>query len=204
MRTAMIEQMAERVAAWIVRNDPDSTQNYDVFVYVIQCTIGLLFANGILLIIAAFLGLPLQALLWIVFYNALRFFIGGSHANTFFFCILGGTIFAVLCAVATNYLVNYPIILIVEIVFSLIVTFFVAPVVHQNRLMTEEHIQKNHRTAKIIVVVEIAAIILFYFALEPWVSHSAGLGMFSAAVLCVVGKAANKKVKSESSSEGLF
>lgn len=189
----MIKTVSEKIAKWIVCNDPDNADNYEVFVYVAQSAIGLLLSNAILLTIAAIIGLPLQALLWAVFYNALRFFIGGGHAKTFFLCMLGGTIFAVLCVVATNYLVSSPIFLVVEVGISIAVTFWVAPVVHENRLMTVEHINKNHRTGKMIVIIESALVVLFYFVFVPWVAHSAGLGMLSAAVLCIIGKLTAKK-----------
>lgn len=193
----MINNLSERLAQWIIRNDPDSTDDYDLFVYVIQCAFGLVLANGILLIISCIIGMPLQAVLWIIFYNALRFFIGGSHASSLFWCILGGTIFALLCVITADFLASFPVTIPIEIGVSIITTFFVAPIVHPNRLISDEKIKKNHRTGKAIVIIESTVIVLFYFFTEPWIAQSASLGMFTAAVLCIIGKLSSNKTETK-------
>lgn len=183
-----MEHLSKRIAAWIVSNDPDSSDKYDILVYALQCLFGTVMANGALLIVAALIGKPFEAVSWIVFYNALRLHIGGSHAKTFARCFLGGTIYGILCIIVIASIDRFSFLLVIEAIVSVAATFFVAPVVHPNRLLSEGQIAKKHRLGKQIVLLECALILVFYFCFAPWLAHSAALGMFSAALLCVIGK----------------
>lgn len=187
-----MEKFSEKVATWIITNDPDSADNYDVFVYTIQCLCGTVLSYGVLLILAAIIGMPLEAISWIIFYNALRLHIGGSHASTFARCFTGGTIYGTLCIISVIYLDQFPILLVLEAIISIIATFFVAPVIHPNRLVSEEQIAKKHRLGKQIVLLECGLILVFHLCFAPWLAHSAALGMFSAALLCIIGKLQQK------------
>ncbi|MDO5548431.1 MAG: accessory gene regulator B family protein [Eubacteriales bacterium] len=189
-----MEKLSEKIATWIITNDPDSRDKYEIFVYTLQCLFGNVMANGALLILGAILGKPLEAVSWILFYNALRLHIGGSHAKTFARCFLGGTIYGVLCIAIIPYLDTYTVLLALAAIISVITTFWVAPVIHPNRLMSESQISKKHRLGKQIVFVECVLILVFYLCFPPWLAHSAALGMFSAALLCIIGKLQQKSV----------
>ena len=191
----MIYKMSLRFADWIIKHHPDYLKEYDVFVYVFQCLIESFIANGILIIIAFIIGMPIYALIWIIFYHALRVYIGGNHAETFLGCVLGGTFFSVVNILAIPYLSKYSLLLLFETGLSIFVTFFFAPVIHPNRLVSESVKKKRHTKAKIIVFVESGLVALFYLIFEHSVAHSAALGMLTASILCIVGKYTNKKAK---------
>lgn len=183
-----MEKFSNKVADWIVKYNPDSLEQYDIYVYAVQCICGFLLSNGIILGIATVLHFPLQAFIWLVFYNCLRFFIGGSHAQTFKVCLAGGTVFSLACIAAATYLTPINILLMLEIIFCVWVVYFIAPVIHENRSLSKRQIIRKHRIGKVIVMIECLTIYIFYHYCGGKLAHSAALGMFAAALLCLIGK----------------
>lgn len=191
----MIYNLSVKVVDWIVKNDPESTAKHEELVYILQCLIERLISYGVLFTVAFIIGMPLQALVWTAFYTLLRFHIGGSHAETYLGCLISGTIFTIGCVLAVPFLAQFPILLVFETLFSIIVTFKVAPVVHPNKYLSPENTIKKHKHGKILVLVETAAVALLYVFCVPWVSQCAALGMCMASVFCVIGKLQYSKTK---------
>lgn len=131
----LAEKLANRVVEWIIRYNPDSRDKYDIFIYAIECMCGFVFSNGLILSISFLLRMPLQAIIGLVFHNSLRFYIGGSHAESFGVCLAGGIFFSSVCIVMAKYLEVKFFFLQIEIVFCIIITYFIAPVIHPNRLL---------------------------------------------------------------------
>lgn len=183
-----MEKMANKIADWIIQNNPSTQDKRVIFVYAIECLCGFIFSNGLVLLIASLLKLPLQAFIWLIFYNSLRFYIGGSHAKNFMLCLAGGTFFSVICILAVKYLVKIKFLIPIEIIFSILVTYIVAPVMHPNRSLSVTHIRKKHRVGKIIVIIQSVIICFGYNVVDIMFAHSAALGMFVAAFLCFWGR----------------
>lgn len=189
-----MEKMANKLTDWIIKNDPDSADQREVLIYVLQCSFGMLLANCLFLIIAAIMSMALQAVIWTLFYNALRFYIGGFHAKTFLGCLTGGTLFSLLCLTAVNYITGLPVVvLFILIAGSILITFFAAPVIHPNRRMSGRKIKHNHSIAKLIVLIESFAIVMMYLFWNDWAAYSALMGVLMACILCLTGKILEKK-----------
>jgi Membrane protein putatively involved in post-translational modification of the autoinducing quorum-sensing peptide len=183
-----MEQLSKRIAAWIIKNNPESEESYDVFVYTLECLWGLIMANGILLFVCSFFHMGKHAVIWSLFYNALRFYIGGSHAKTFSRCIIWGTLFSVLCVLVVPSMQSFPFLLVIEVLFGVYVTYHIAPVIHANRMVSLEHRRRLHAYGKRVVIVESLLIMGFYIGGKLWVAHSAAMGILMASILCVIGK----------------
>lgn len=184
----MVEKLANKVADWVIENNPDSQDKYEIYIYAVECICGFVFSNGIVLAISIFINLPIQAVIWLVFYNSLRFYIGGSHAKNFGTCLAGGTFFSMICIIASEYLIESIVFLFIEVICSIMITYFIAPVMHPNRSLSRTQIEKRHWIGKVIVIVESLAIFLIYNILDIKLAQAAALGMFAAAVLCLIGK----------------
>lgn len=146
------------------------------------------FSNGLVLFFAIWLDFLSETVIWLLFYNSLRFFIGGNHAKTFIRCLVGGTLFSIVCISLTKTLVGIKGVLLFECIFSILVTFFLSPVVHPNRALSQIEIERKSKIGKVIVLAETILVIIISNAWNTNLGQSAALGMTSAAALCVLGK----------------
>lgn len=184
----MVEKFAIKVSNWIIKYNPENQDNYDLFVYAIECMCGFLFSNGSVLILASIIHLPLQAFIWLIFYNSLRFYIGGCHAKSFELCLIGGTLFSMACVIVANYSVKSVFFLQVQIFFSIFITFFIALVMHPNRSLSKKQLIQKRYTGKAIVIIESLVINFIFITFGIELAYSAALGMSAAAFLCLIGK----------------
>ena len=187
----MITRTANKWADWLVANGAEP-ESHEIIVYGIECAFNEVIANLIVFAIAFIIHMPLEMLVWQVFWLILRVNLGGHHAKSHFACIAYSTLLAVVCVLLVPVIVAVPVLIPIEILFSLFIAFFVAPSIHPNRLVSEERIIKIKKRGRVICVAESVIIIALYFTCPAWVSHVAALGVFSAAILCLIGKFTNR------------
>lgn len=183
----MIHTFATVWANFLIRNGANK-ENKEILIYGMEAAINEILANIIVFSIAFILHVPLEMLIWQIFWLVLRVNLGGHHANSHWACLTYSTVLAVGCVLLLPYITMWTWILPIEIILSLIVAFFIAPFIHPNRLSSEKHKLQVKKRGKIIALVESILIIIFYFIFPLWVAQVAALGMFSAAVLCIIGK----------------
>ncbi len=184
----MLDKLANRIADHLIK-DGASANDKEIIVYGIECTLNEIISNIIVFAIAFIMGKPLEMLIWQLFWLPLRVNIGGHHANSHIVCLIYSTLLAVGCVLLLPFIQDYPWILISEIAVTFVVSFLFAPFIHPNRQSSKAHTARIRRNGKIIAMIEIALIIVFYFTLPIWVSQIAGLGMSAAAILFIIGKA---------------
>ena len=188
----MISKAAAKWADWLVTNGAEP-ESREIIIYGIECAFNEIIANLIVFAIAFIIKMPLEMLVWQVFWLALRINLGGQHAKSHFACIVCSTLLAVVCVLLIPVIVLFPLLILIEILFSISIAFFVAPSIHPNRLISEGRILKVKKRGRVICIAESVIIFVLYFTFPAWVAHVATLGMFSAAVLCLIGKFTNKE-----------
>lgn len=184
----MIQRWVEKWTDWFIRNgaNPDDA---DLLAYGIECLLFEMIANGVAFAIAFLMGMPLEMLIWQLFWLPLHLNLGGHHVSTHLGCLAYSTAYAVACLLILPLVLSFPVLLVIEIALTLTVAFTIAPFVHPNRLASEEHIRRVRKRGKIIALLESFLVFLFFVFFPPWVAHIAGLSILTAAILCIVGKA---------------
>lgn len=182
----MIHTLAEKWANCLAKNGA-ALENRDILIYGIECAINEVLANIIVFTIAFILHIPLEMLIWQIFWLLLRVNLGGHHANSHLTCLIYSTVLAVGCVLILPYISAYSWLLLIEIVVTLIVAFFFAPFIHPNRLISKEHKERVRKHGKITAVIECILIVIFYFIFPSWVAQVAAIGMFAATVMCILG-----------------
>lgn len=191
----MITKLAHRWADWLVQNGADA-DNRDVFIYGFECMLNEVIATVLVFAIAFIIGRPLEMLIWQVFWLPFRINLGGHHASSHFWCIFYSTALAVGCVLLVPLIQHYDFLIWIELAFSIFVAFVFAPVIHPNRLVSDERRRKFKKDGRIICVIEAAIIAALFFFAPAWLTHTAAIGMSSAAALCLIGKFTTPKVAS--------
>lgn len=132
-------------------NTIDNKEYYEVILYGLEIAIST-FVNMILVIsFAIVLGIPLETLVFCIFFMPLRFFSGGVHAKShsaciglFLLCELGSIFFSKQVSVV---IVQY-ILIAVLVLFSLLVYFLYAG----KHKKTSEEIRRKHRRLSLVIV----------------------------------------------------
>lgn len=183
----MITALAEAWTSWLIRHGA-SSENREVILYGMIAAINEILANIFVFTIAFLLNVPLEMLIWQIFWLALRVNLGGHHANSHLLCLIESTALAVACVLLLPYIVTYVWLIPAEIAITLIVAFFFSPFIHPNRQASEEHKNRVKKRGRITAVIQTILITLFYIIFPAWVAHISALGMFAATALCVIGK----------------
>lgn len=185
----MINKLANRYVDYLIANGIDS-EDRDVYIYGFECFMSEVVANILVFTIAFIIGKPLEMLIWQVFWLPFRLNLGGIHASNQIRCLIYSTLLAVVCVILAPYLTLLPWLIPIEVLFSIIIAFKIAPVVHPNRLISDKRKHKLKTIGRLLCVIESAIILIVFFASKTdiWFSTIASTGMFSAAVLCLLGK----------------
>lgn len=184
----MIEKLAQKFARWLVNNsDYHSEDDYDVFVYGAECALNEIIAEAIIFALAFLLGVPLEMLVRQLFWIPFRLNSGGFHASSHVLCIVISTILAVTCVFLAKAIVDYSWILFLELILSIVIAFTVAPVVHPNNPVSESNYMRSKKMIRGIAVVESIIIIVLFLTVSKVYASIAVMGMFSAAVFCMMG-----------------
>lgn len=188
----MIEHLAQKWSGWLIEHgaDPD---NRDVMIYGFECALNEITATVLVFAIAFIIGRPLEMLIWQIFWLPFRINLGGHHSNSHLWCIIYSTALAVGCVLLVPLLVLIPWIVWIEIAISIVIAFSIAPVIHPNRLVSDERKTKYKKYGRIICIVESAIIAMLVFTSPTWLAQTAGIGMGSAAILCLIGEFTNPK-----------
>ncbi len=187
----MLERWALKLAdSFIVSGaNPDERE---IYAYAIECLLGSAICYGLLLLLSVIISSFFEMAVWLLFWIPLRLNFGGFHAPTHALCTVLSLILGVGGVLLAKYFMpDLPVIL-VSMAFCILVTFMVAPVLHANKPASESRQKQAKKAVRIVVIVESAAIILFYFIFPRWVSSAATYGVVLTVLFGLLGKAVNK------------
>lgn len=187
----MLERLANKWADLLIAKGADS-ENKEVYAYALESILSNTLSYGILIILAAFLNLVPQMLLFFLFWIPLRSNLGGIHASSQGMCLFLSALFGVGSVLMAVYFIPNIIIIVISLAVCILITFMIAPVVHPNHPVSDERLKHVKKIVRIVILAESALIIILYFVLPHWISS---IGMYStgfAVVFGLLGKLANK------------
>ena len=80
--------MSEKIADWLIGQKAISTGERELYAYAVHCLFSLLYPIAFASVIGAFLGMPIEAVVMIMSFIAVRKFSGGYHADSFGKCLI--------------------------------------------------------------------------------------------------------------------
>lgn len=182
----MISALSQRLVDWLIKNGAESDDR-EVFIYGANAILNEVIMDIMLMVFAFAIGKPLEMLLWIISFMALRAHIGGCHVKSAILCFLLSLAISIGFVLVINYAVVFPFLLAIECVLALIYTFTVAPVLPPKRTLPPSRIRLAKQWGRITVIVEVAAISILHICGLQEASHAVALGMFAAAIFSLVG-----------------
>lgn len=180
----MLTAISEKFAQWLIANgaNPDDEE---IYAYGIECFLSSAITYGSLILLALFLDSLPGMLLWLAFWLALRYFLGGYHASTHWRCYWGSLAVGLINILLFPYLpeVLIPIIVLSGIIF----VFRIAPVTHPHHPLSAPKHKRMRLYARIIILIEAALVLCLYLIFPAW-AKMAALGILSAVFLSILGK----------------
>ena len=183
----MIIKIANTWADWLVTNGADA-DDHDVYVYGAEFILNEFISDFVLILTSLILHKVFEVIVWMIFFTPLRINLGGTHASSHFKCIFSSTILCYICIYISPLVVNYPVIIAVISVISLMTVFKIAPVVHPNHPVSETRMIKSRRLAKFIVCLEVFISTIAYIYFSKSTGCLISVTTFSVCILGIFGK----------------
>lgn len=141
-----------------------SDNEKEVYAYSIEVLLSLLM-NLIILSIAAYvLNKEVHLIIFIMFFSGLRVFAGGYHAKTHIECMCISLSIFLISTMCSTYLKQFgEIILVLGILFSILMVFYLAPSESENKPLSKIDRKKYKLYSRIIVIVLCLIATAFYF-----------------------------------------
>lgn len=140
-----MEYLATKLAHYILEKGIITEDLIEIYQYGFQCFLELSMSTVCSIIIALFLGMLPECLIFFLLYIPIRSFGGGLHMKTYFACFIGSCFILTASLLAVKYL-TIPIPLSFALyLFAAILILFIGPVDHPNR---EVDAQENHTFIK--------------------------------------------------------
>ena len=80
--------MSDKIADWLILQKAITTDERELYAYAVHCLFSLLYPIVFASVIGAFLGMPIEAVVMIMSFIAVRKFSGGYHADSFYKCLI--------------------------------------------------------------------------------------------------------------------
>ena len=98
--------MSEKIADWLIEQKAISTGERELYAYAVHCLFSLLYPIAFASVIGAFLGMPIEAVVMIMSFIAVRKFSGGYHADSFKKCLVLSSIVIIVTLLIGKYIKN--------------------------------------------------------------------------------------------------
>lgn len=163
----MINKISALLSEEIKLRLNSSDNEKEIYTYSIEVLISL-FINLIILTFTAYiLKKQAELIVFIVFFSGLRSFAGGYHAKTHTECIVLSVCLFIISALGNTYFIKYgKIILILEILFSVVMVFTLAPTESENKPLSKKERVKFKKISRIFVAILSVTAICLYFLRE--------------------------------------
>lgn len=167
--------------------DELTDEQYEIYLYGIECLCNELIANLILLIIGIFIHHVYEILVWSFTFVLLRTNIGGYHLHTHRSCVIISTLLGITSPLVNNFFGNLSLVYIIVILLCvLIVIFKIAPVVHPNHPISTKRINYLHKRSMFISTFICACTVLLRYS-YPSFSYAIYTATIEAVILCIMG-----------------
>ena len=129
--------MSEKIADWLIEQKAISTGERELYAYAVHCLFSLLYPIAFASVIGAFLGMPIEAVVMIMSFIAVRKFSGGYHADSFYKCLIISSIVIMTMLQISNYINNNLLFNVIYIASSILLMIF-SPIDSANKRLDND------------------------------------------------------------------
>lgn len=155
--------MSEKIADWLIEQKAISTGERELYAYAVHCLFSLLYPIAFALVIGAFLGMPIEAVVMIMSFIAVRKFSGGYHADSFYKCLIISSIVIMTMLQISNYINNNLLFNVIYIASSILLMIF-SPIDSANKRLDND----DKRFCKKITI--LIVVVLFIIVELQWIA----------------------------------
>ncbi len=188
----MSRLIANHIANWLVNNGAKEDKQ-EIYAYGVECLLNTFLTFGVILIASFFMHKTSIALIWFFFFLPLRHTSGGAHASTSLRCFMISISIGIGSMLLNSFISKYIWLILVGIIFSLIIIFSFAPVVHPNHPISQRRVPKVRKAVRTIILIQSCLIILFLLLRINSIAAAAVLGILSASFSTAIGYFINRK-----------
>lgn len=192
----MLEKPANRLVDYLISKGADP-ENREIYVYAVESILSSVISYGLLLILAAIFNLVPQMLLFFLFWIPLRSNWGGIHAPTQEICLVLSAVFGVGTVLLAVYFIPALTVILILLGICILLTYLIAPVVHPNHPVSEMRLAYVKKVVRAVIIVECAAVVVFYFISLSWISSIGFYSICMAVLFGLLGKLVNKHAVEE-------
>lgn len=192
----MIEKLTNELVSQMTEAKLIDEELEEYYVYVLISWIEKFITVGTIILISVAIHKLLPTMFFLIFFFALRKRTGGYHLNKFYQCYLATVASYISILGMSSVLANYPILLYVMLLWAIGIIEIIGTVNHPNMHMDSEELTELKASARIITLLEGAAICCFTIleADMVFISYMAIAVILCAALLCIA-KITKQEVK---------
>lgn len=157
-----LNNMSEKIADWLIEQKAISTGERELYAYAVHCLFSLLYPIAFASVIGAFLGMPIEAVVMIMSFIAVRKFSGGYHADSFYKCLIISSIVIMTMLQISNY-INNLLFNVIYIASSILLMIF-SPIDSANKRLDND----DKRFCKKITI--LIVVVLFIIVELQWIA----------------------------------
>ena len=191
----MLERLSEKFAGKLVSAGIISEADTDVYVYGFFQAVMLIFNVVTTMLLGIIFQLLIPCILLNLAYIPIRISAGGHHANSPFKCYIHSTIMIAVLLSVIKWVPIHPAVSIALLVISSVAIWIFAPVETENNPLDEVEQHVYRKRTRIILVIEIVIILLCLIFSRDQTAATIVLGLFTEALMLLVGIAENYKIR---------
>ena len=182
----MTNKAAASMAKWLIDNGCKEEKR-EIYQYGIECILNTVITFGIIFLYAIFTQELKIAICWFLFFLPLRHTAGGIHAHTRLVCFGISLVVGIGSIIVNKYIPYENIFGFACMLFSVIIIFIAAPVIHPNHPVSEQRKNKIKIVARWMVIIESGCLIILMLLQKKDLLIGAGLGLFFASASTFLG-----------------
>lgn len=192
----MIEKLTNELVSQMTEAKLIDKELEEYYLYVLISWIEKFITVGTIILISIAVHKLLPTMFFLIFFFALRKRTGGYHLNKFYQCYLATVASYIFILGMSSVLANYPVLLFAMLLWAIGAIEIIGTVNHPNMHMDSEELTELKASARIITMLEGAAIFCFTIleADMVFISYMAIAVILCAALLCIA-KITKQEVK---------
>lgn len=184
----MLNMISKRIAVYAVRCGCIDKNQYDEYLYGLNCIFDIFINDITMIAIGYVLGMVWESVAFWLLYKIIRKYSGGYHFNTALKCYISSCIMCPVILICIKYIPYCPIIHNSIFIASVIALLYLSPVAAGNKPLDEKELLIFGQRAKIVIIFLTFIYILFVYVHIDVANSIISVCMLSAAIFAFIGK----------------
>lgn len=187
----MYEKLAKKTTNLLINKEIINHNDREIYEYSFEVVISDIMYLIIAITTALITNTLIEEIIFLIGFLSIRKYAGGYHANTYAMCHLLSWINQLAMILLLHYT---PSVIIKHIIValsctSILIVYILAPIENENRMFTTEERKRFKKGSRITVVIIIMAALILYMANLPYkYPYALLLGVFSVSMSLIAGK----------------